>query len=204
MKRGFLAIGLGMVLLSGCAFSSGEISVSETVQTSKVVKGDYTPQLLSKIKGQREVIYNSLALTQEQLKKVDELEAKRYNDLEPKLRKLCCAKGKLKNLNENSSSTDKEIKAAQKELNKVRKDIKKTSKKYDSQLKKILTHDQWAKYLIIRKLKQKDLSKLNESNKSVSPYKKSDLRPFGVPVSQAEYAEQLKKERCIFSRNKKD
>lgn len=204
MKRGFIAIGLGLVLLGGCAFASDEVTVADTVQTSKVVKGDYTPQLLSKIKGQREVIYNSLSLTQEQLKKLDELEAKRYTDLEPQLRILCCAKNKLKNLNENSSSTDKEITAAQKELDKVRKDIKKTSKKYDSQLKKILTHDQWTKYLIIRKLKQKDLSKLNDSNKSVSPYKKSDLRPFGVPVSQAEYAEQLKKERCIFSRHKKD
>ena len=201
MKRGFLIIGLCVALSHNAAFPAE--TVTATTQSATAVKEDYTPQLLTKIKGQREVIYNALGLTQAQLKSIDELETQRYADLEPLLKKLCCAKSEEKKLKENSATSDEEIKSAQKELNKVRKEIKKVTKSYDSKMKKILTHDQWTKYLIIRKLKQQDLNRLNTDNKTISPSKKSDLRPFGVPISQPEYAEQLKQERCWFGKFKK-
>ena len=204
MKRGFLIIGLCIALTHNGTFAEEMATATPAVTQSAVaVKEDYTPQLLTKIKGQREVIYNSLGLTQAQLKAINELETRRYTDLEPLLKKLCCAKNKEKKLSATPSASDEEIKSAQKELNKVRKDIKKVTNSYDSKMKKILTHDQWTKYLIIRKLKQQDLNKLNSDNKPVSPYKKSDLRPFGVPISQPEYAEQLKQERCWFGKLKK-
>ena len=202
MKRVYIVAGLSVLLLAGvnCTFADENVVPASDTQVTKVIKEDYTPQLLTKIKGQREVIYNSLGLTREQIKRIDELEVKRYAELEPLLKKLCYAKSNEKKVLANSSATEKEIKSAKKELNAVRCEIKKVSKRYDCELKKILTHDQWTKYLIIRKLKQKDLNNMNREKGATSPHKKSDLRPFGVPISQADYAQNLKKERCLFGK----
>ena len=49
---------------------------------------------------------------------------------------------------------------------------------------------------MVRKLKRSDLKKAEEIHKNGQ--KPSDLRPFGQPISQAEYAEKLKRENSLW------
>lgn len=164
-----------------------DVSVETEVTTAAIAKGDFSPQLIDKIKAERNTIYNALNLTPEQIQKKDSIEKKRYEALEPELKKLCLSRQKLKDLETTKSADIKTVRKAQKEVYEARKDIKSLSNKYDKEFKKILTSEQRAKYSMIRKLKRADLKKLEQKNSH-----KPDLRPFGVPISQAEYAAQKK------------
>lgn len=187
MKKALLLISAGMLLSCPIVFAQ-DLETPETDITSAItsVKGDYSVQLIDKIKIERNTIYNALNLTSEQIKQKDATEEKRYAELEPVLRKYCLCHKKLNEIKK--SKNDKEIKTVEKELDSLKKDIKNISNKYDKSLKKILTSDQKSKYDMVRKLKR---AEIKNNNKSVST-KKTTLKPFGVPVSQAEYTKQQK------------
>ena len=188
MKRTLLLIVSG-ILIAFCpaVFADEDMSIETEVTTTAIVQGDFSTQLVEKIKAERNTIYNALNLTEVQLQEKDEIEKKRYEALEPELKKLCLSRKKLNDLETSKSADIKTIRSAQKEVNEARKSIKSISNKYDKEFKKILTSEQKAKYNMIRKLKRADLKKLEKKNT-----KKPDLRPFGVPISQAEYAAQKK------------
>ncbi len=196
MKKRVLMIGLCLLMCSSTVFAESEVSVETEVTSTAIVKEDFSPQLIEKIKVQRNTIYNALNLTPAQIKKNEEIEQKRYEALEPELRNLCLVRKKLKTLQSDQNSNKKEIRTTEKELNKVKNNIKNISNNYDKQFKEILTSDQKAKYNMIRKLKKSDLKKLEKSkNGKETP---SDLRPFGKPISQAAYTEEMKKKNSFW------
>ena len=187
MKRVILLVILGVIMSCPAVVAEEDVSVETEITTKAIVQGDYSLQLVDKIKAERNTIYNALNLTPEQIQKKDSIEKKRYEALEPELKKLCLSRKNLKDMETTKSTDVKTIKNAQKEVNEARRDIKSLSNKYDKEFKKILTSEQKAKYNMIRKLKRADLKKLEQKNSH-----KPDLRPFGVPISQAEYAAQKK------------
>ena len=155
---------------------------------------DYAPQLMEKIKMQRDSIYNTLNLTPSQIKCVSEIEKKRYEALEPELQKFCLYNKKLRIA---EAKCDKAaIAAAEKDLKCVRKSIQHLSSEYDEQFMKILNSDQKAKYRMIRKLKRSDLRKMQSIQKHGK--KPSDVKPFGEKISQPAYMEQRHNETCLW------
>lgn len=155
---------------------------------------DYASQLLQKIKMQRDSIYNTLNLTPSQIKCKNEIEKKRYEDLEPELHKFCLANKKLRLAIAKSDKAA--INEAEKELKSIRKCIQKISSEHDEEFMKILNQDQRAKYRMIRKLKRNDLKKLQKIQKNGE--KPSDVKPFGEKISQPAYAEQRHDETCLW------
>lgn len=192
MKKALMAVILGLMMSCATVYAAEEVSIETEITTVAIEKGDFSPQLIERIKAERNTIYNALNLTPEQICKKDIIEQKRYEELEPELKKLCIGRQKLKKFTCEKSDNTQAIKNAQKEVNTARKEIKSISNKYDREFKKILTSEQKAKYNMIRKLKRADLKKIDQKKKTTS------LRPFGVPVSQAEYAEQQKKNNCWY------
>ena len=188
MKRAILLVILGVIMSCPEVMAEDDVSVETEITTKAIVQGDFSPQLVDKIKAERNTIYNALNLTPEQMQKKDCIEKKRYEALEPELKNLCLSRKKLKDLQAAKSADSKLINSAQKEVNVARKEIKSISNKYDKEFKKILTSEQKSKYNMIRKLKRADLKKLEHKNSD-----KPDLKPFGVPISQAEYSAQQKK-----------
>jgi len=187
MKRAILLVVLGVIIFCPASFAEDEVSIETEIANTAIVQGDFSSQLVDKIKAERNTIYNALNLTSEQLQKKDCIEKKRYEALEPELKKLCLSRKNLKDLETTKSADISKIRAAQKEVNAARKEIKSISNKYDKEFKKILTSEQKSKYNMIRKLKRADLKKLEQKNS-----KTPDLRPFGVPISQSEYSAQKK------------
>ncbi len=192
MKKALLFAGTCMLLINPAVYSEEYVSPETEVVSSSVVKGDYSPQLIEKIKIERNSIYNALNLTPKQIQKKDAIEIKRYRDLEPVLRKLCLCRKQLKEQQSSKDLNNKSIDVTQKELNSIKQDIKTISNKYDKEFKKILTSEQKSKYNMIRKLKHADLKKLEQKN-----HKESALRPFGVPITQAEYSEQQRQKNSL-------
>lgn len=187
MKRALLAVILGLLVCSPAVVYAEEESIETEITTKAIADGDFSTQLVEKIKIERNTIYNALNLTPKQICKKEAIEKKRYEALEPELKKLCLSRKKLKNCTNAKQTDSSAVKAAQKEVNAARKAIKNISNRYDRDFKKILTSEQRSKYNMIRKLKRAELKKVN--NKS---NRKPALKPFGVPVSQPEYAEQQK------------
>ena len=188
MNKALFLVILGFLVFCPAVYAEEEVSIETEVTTTAIMAGDYSTQLVEKIKAERNTIYNALNLTPEQICKKDDIEKKRYEAIEPELKNLCLSRKKLKDLNNNKGADTKVINSAQKEVNAVRKEIKTLSNKYDKEFKKILTSEQRAKYNMIRKLKRADLKKFEQKNTT----KPASLRPFGVPVSQSEYTEQQK------------
>ncbi len=196
MKKSLLLVSLCILMCCPAVFAESEVSVETEITSTAVVKDDYSPQLIQKIKLQRNTIYNALNLTPDQVKQKDEIDAKRYAELEPELQKFCLTRKKVKDLECSKNCSKKTLKAAKKEFEASKDCIKSISNKYDKQFKKILTSDQKSKYNMVRKLKRSDLKKVEELHKKGQ--KPSDLRPFGQPISQAEYAEKLKRENSLW------
>ena len=196
MKKSLLLVSLCVFMCCPAVFAESEVSVETEITSTAIVKEDYSPQLIQKIRMQRNTIYNALNLTPCQVKQKDEIDVKRYAALEPELQKFCLARKKVKDIECSKNCDKKTLKAAKKELEASKDCIKKISNKYDKELKKILTSDQRSKYNMVRKLKRSDLKKAEEIHKNGQ--KPSDLRPFGQPISQAEYAEKLKRENSLW------
>jgi Spy/CpxP family protein refolding chaperone len=199
MKKVLLLTVIGLIVSCpiACA-NNNEIPIETEITNTAINKGDYTPQLIEKIKNERNTIYNALNLTNEQIIKKDEIESRRYKDLEPEIQKLCLYRQKLKDISKNNSNEKATVKSVQKDLETAKKSIKNISNKYDKEFRKILNSEQKSKYSMIRKLKRADLKKLDKKQKETS------LRPFGVPISQAEYTKQQKGKHKLFKRSEKN
>lgn len=199
-KRVLLIAGLCLLMTAPTVFADEGVSIETEVTSSAANKDDYSSQLVEKIKLQRQTIYNALNLTPCQLKQTEQIEARRYAAIEPELSKFCILRKKVKTLSCEKNCDKKAINAAEKDLNQVKKNIKNISNKYDKEFKRILTSDQKAKYNMIRKLKRADLKKAEQLCKRGE--KPSDLRPFGQPISQAAYTEEVKKQNSFWYRIK--
>lgn len=196
MKRGMLIAG---VLAFLCVPSCYAAEESVPCEVSIIEQHDYSCQLIEKIKLQRNTIYNALNLSPKQVKAKDEIEKKRYLELEPELKNLCIYSKQFKDakvMDDNAKVCDLE-----KKLKTTRENIQKISAKYDKDFEKILNSDQRAKYRMIRKLKRNDLKKVQKTQNNSS--KPSDVKPFGSKMTQAEYTEQLKQKKSLFKKSKK-
>lgn len=194
MKKVLLVLCLCLISTSMPVFAEDEANTPCEVSIIEEKTYDYAAQLIETIKLQRNSIYNALNLTPSQIKCKNEIEAKRYEALEPELKKFCLAKKKLKDA---ETKCDKNaIKQTEKELKPIRKCIRKISTEYDKEFMKILNSDQRAKYRMIRKLKRNDLKKLQKMHKNGE--KPSDLKPFGEKISQAAYMEQQHQKTCLW------
>ncbi len=201
MKRVLFLLGLCILTTAVPVFAEDEQNTPCEVSIIEEQQYDYASQLLEKIKMQRDSIYNALNLTPSQIKQKNEIEKKRFEALEPELKKFCLAKKKLKIAEEKCNKA--EISNAEKELKPIRKCIQNISTEYDKQFMEILNSDQKAKYRMIRKLKRNDLKKMQKVQKKGE--KPSDLRPFGEKISQPAYMEQQHNKTCLWHRiiNKK-
>ena len=200
MKRGLILMGLcAIILASGTAFAEYPEGCSDNASKQYEVgttqNYNYSYQLLTRIKKQREILYNALNLTQAQVKCKNEIDKKRYAELEPALEKLCREDKNVKDLKKRCASK-KEIRKQEKELNTARKNIQEISAKYDKEFDKILTRDQRNKYSMIRKLKRDDLKKYRKIQEKGR--KPSDLRPFGEKIRQPEYKEEQHDKNCFW------
>ena len=117
--------------------------------------------------------------------------------MQPRLRQLCLDRKNLTVL-KTKKSDEKVLKTAQNKLDQTRSEIKKISNKYDHEFKKILNNEQTSKYNMIIKLRRADLKELEHKQKE------TDLRPFGVPISQAEYSKQQKDKHSLKNCFKRD
>lgn len=199
MKRSLIFAGLCAVLCVPAVYASE----NTPCEISIIEQHDYSSQLIEKIKLQRDTIYNALNLTPRQISCKNEIEKKRYIELEPELKNLCIYSKQLKDAK--AKNSQEEICNIEKKLKTTRKEIQKISAKYDREFMKILNSDQRAKYRMIRKMKRQDLKKLQNVQKHGS--KPSDVKPFGTKMSQAEYTEQRKRESSLWyklKRNKKN
>lgn len=193
MNKALCSIGLTIcvILCVNTVFASDGAASDNATISSVVVKEDYSLQLIEKIRVERNSIYNVLNLTPDQIKKKNELEEKRYSELRPKLKQFCLDRKALKDLETEKKTDTKTIKSAQNKLDITKNDIRKTSLKFDKEFKKILNHEQKSKYNMIVKLKRAEMQELKHKQKETL------LRPFGVPVSQAEYTQQQKEKHSL-------
>lgn len=198
MKKRILGICLCLIMTAPVVFAEEDVSIETEVTSAVSNRNDFAPQLVEKIKMQRSAIYNALNLTPAQIKKVNEIENCRYKDLEPELRQLCILRKKLKGLNSAKTCDKSAISATEHELCKVKKNIRSISNKYDKEFKKVLTSEQKSKYSMIRKLKRADLRKVERAHKNGQ--QQGDLRPFGQPISQATYSENMKKQNSLINK----
>lgn len=194
MKKVLLILGLCLMSTVLPVMAEDEANTPCEVSIIEEQNYDYASQLIDKIKLQRNTIYNALNLTPSQIKCKNQIEKKRFEALEPELKKFCLAKKKLKVAEEKCDKTA--IKQAEKELKPIKKCIRKISTEYDKQFMEILDNTQKAKYRMIRKLKRNDLKKLQKIKKNGE--KPSDLRPFGEKISQAAYMEQQHDKTCLW------
>lgn len=197
MKRSLILASVLAVLCTPAVYASDD---EASCEISIIEQHDYSTRLVEKIKMQRDVIYNSLNLTPKQIKCKDEIETKRYIELEPELKNFCIYKKKLKDAE--AANNAEAVKQAEKQLKCVRKNIQKISSKYDKEFMKILDSNQRAKYRMIRKLKRNDLKKYQKVQKNGS--KPSDVKPFGCKMSQAEYTEKLKEQNSFWNKFKRN
>ncbi len=205
MKKRVLLVVLCLLVTAPVSFAENQVSVETEIVSTAIVKDDFSSQLLEKIKMQRSTIYNALNLTPCQINKIEEIDKKRYTELEPELRKMSMAKCKIKKIadcmeNGQGNYTKQDVKNVKREFDLAKDNIKNISDKYDKEMKKVLTSEQCSKYNMIRKLKRADLKKVQKVQQNGS--KQSDLRPFGKPISQAAYSEEIKKQRSIWNKIK--
>lgn len=203
MKKRIVLIGLCLLMTAPVSFADNEVSVETEIVSTAIAKDDFSLQLLEKIKMQRSTMYNALNLTPCQIKSIEEIDQKRYKELEPELRKMSITKCKIKKIADcmekgQGDYTIKDVKSAKKDFDAAKNNIKVISGKYDKDMMKVLTSEQKSKYTMIRKLKRTDLKKLQKSQQNGS--KPSELRPFGKPVSQAQYSEDMKKQRSLWNK----
>lgn len=186
MKRALLFSVLCIIMTCPMTFADDNANATvENTLSSMISDGDFSPQLINKIKTERNAIYNALNLTTEQVRKKDDIESRRYKELAPALKKLCLDKKKLKELSGDKAEENAVIASVKKDLTEARKEIRAISKKYDKEFKKILNREQKSKYSMIRKLKRAEYKKMKKEKSRLG--RDSLLRPFGVPVTQADY-----------------
>ena len=131
-----------------------------------------------KIQHNREVVYNALNLSDEQIRARENLTLESSKMYDEKFHTMLKESLKLKTL-KTANASNKEIHAQEKIVKHIKKDIDKTLKFEDKSFKKILTHDQKSKYSMIRKLERRDY----KASKNPKDYYKSNpkMPRFGNP-----------------------
>lgn len=143
-------------------------------------------ELVARMYNDRAATYNVLNLTPPQKKCKDEIEKRRYQEIDTKVNILEQELYVLEKLECNPQANKTAIEKQKKVIKDAKKDIDKTMKKYDKEFKTMLCGEQKAKYNSIQRMKRKDLKKC-ERNK---PVVKQDpnLQPFGQPYYYDENA----------------
>ncbi len=190
MKKALLFAILCLLTTCPMTFAVDDASAADTAVKSVISEGDFSPQIIEKIKAERNAMYNALNLTSEQIKQKDDIEVRRYIELAPALKKLCLDKKRLKELSGDKAEENEVIASVKKDITEARKEIRAISKKYDKEFKKILNREQKSKYSMMRKLKRAEYKKIKKQKRANK--NSSLLRPFGVPISQSDYTKSQK------------
>ena len=194
IKKVFISV---ILVFAGINICQAEMIMPSQSIENEVLEVELPSQaynMMSRIKKDRNTIYNVLNLTPDQICKMTEIEQERYKEIVPVVECLMQKKSEIKQLKEEGASKSK-ISAAEREADKLESKVKKIGNKYDKQFEKILNKEQKSKYKMIQKLRYEDLKKLKKIDKYGR--KESDLRPFGCKISQPAYLEQLNKERSF-------
>lgn len=186
----------GLVLVILCAFSEVGFAqgIGKSCEKCSPVKNSsiysknlmdcpqqsikYT-EFIKKVQNERAVVYNALNLTDEQIKVREELFQKNNPCYEKKFEELIKESYKLKALKcANASECD--ILKQKKVVKGLKKGINNLSRKEDREFRKILSHDQRAKYSMIKKLERKEYKAAAHQK---DYYKSNPRLPhFGNPV----------------------
>lgn len=194
IKKVFISVILVFAGINICQAEMIMPSQSIENEVLEVERPSQAYNMMSRIKKDRNTIYNVLNLTPEQICKMTEIEQERYKEIVPVVECLMQKKSEIKQLKEEGASKSK-ISAAEREADKLESKVKKIGNKYDKQFEKILNKEQKSKYKMIQKLRYEDLKKLKKIDKYGR--KESDLRTFGCKISQPAYLEQLNEQRSF-------
>ena len=136
-------------------------------------------QLVQRMYEDRAATYNVLNLTPQQKKCKDDIEKRRYLEIDAKINVLEQELYVLEKLQCNPEVNKSAIKEQNKIIKNIKKDIDKIMTKYDKEFKCMLSGQQKSKYNLIQKMKRNDIKRC-EKNKSL--FKQDEnLQPFGVP-----------------------
>jgi len=114
--------------------------------------------------GHRQITYNAVGLTKEQVAQKEAIDAKRFEDLQPKYEYLDNEVFTLRKLRA-SNAKKSQIKKQEYTVKKIRKNIDKIDKKYDKEFMSCLTSLQKAKYRDIQRLHRRDIYlKINDAD----------------------------------------
>ncbi len=194
IKKVFISVILVFAGINICQAEMIMPSQSIENEVLEVERPSQAYNMMSRIKKDRNTIYNVLNLTPDQICKMTEIEQERYKEIVPVVECLMQKKSEIKQLKEEGASKSK-ISAEEREADKLESKVKKIGNKYDKQFEKILNKEQKSKYKMIQKLRYEDLKKLKKIDKYGR--KESDLRPFGCKISQPAYLEQLNEQRSF-------
>lgn len=194
IKKVFISVILVFAGINICQAEMIMPSQSIENEVLEVERPSQAYNMMSRIKKDRNTIYNVLNLTPDQICKMTEIEQERYKEIVPVVECLMQKKSEIKQLKEEGASKSK-ISSAEREADKLESKVKKIGNKYDKQFEKILNKEQKSKYKMIQKLRYEDLKKLKKIDKYGR--KESDLRPFGCKISQPAYLEQLNEQRSF-------
>lgn len=200
MNKNLILIGLCIMLSTGAVQAGCPVTQTSEGTVVKTQQQDYAYSLMDKIRKDRSTIYNALNLRPEQIESTRILEKSRYEELEPLIKEFCIKKKELKTL-ESTTFTKSQVREIKNEIDCISKQIKKISEQYDRKFEAILDREQSNKYEMIKKLRREDLKRLQRVQEHGA--KQSDLRPFGVKISQPTYSKQMHDENCIIEKCKR-
>lgn len=143
-----------ILLMFSCIILGCSNVFAEPVNTNTAPSGfveTHTTELLDKIKTHRDYVYSTLNLSEEQIKLINIIDTERYKEVEPALRELSQLVKKLEDLANSENCTIRKVNKVKKEFKPVQKNLYSITKKYENELKTILTPEQNIKYENSRK-----------------------------------------------------
>ena len=165
-------------------FAPTEFTPSVSVLTNKT--NNNCAQLVEKMFNERATTYNVLNLTPQQKTCKDDIEKRRYQEIDIKINVLEQELYVLDKLKCNPQANKDAINKQKKIIKNVKKDIDETMQKYDKEFKTMLSGEQKAKYNLIQRMKRKDLKKCEHNKKLFK--QDAHLQPFGQPYFYDENA----------------
>lgn len=125
-----------------------------SANTPAVYAETQTKDILTKLVYYRTSIYDSLQLSEEQVKRVKELDDKLYAEVKPGFYKMTLLAKKIEDLANSGNCTKKAVNTIKKEIKSVENELNPIKNKYDKEFKAVLTSEQKSKYRKIRKQKR--------------------------------------------------
>lgn len=191
MNKKILLIGICVLVVSSFMVTlpnyASEVESNRKTDITKISKvTDYPREaleykrLINRINNEREVIYNALNLTDEQVEFRENMLQEDAPIYEQKFDVFMKESFKLKALEE-ANASESEILEQKRVVKKSKKDIEKFFKKENKKFKKCLTSLQRAKFREIQHLEKHDFKK---EAKQKDYYKSNpQMRPFGNPAT---------------------